>query len=266
MNGPHPTAVRGFGHDARTYSHGRPGFPPEALDWLVRDLGLSRGDTVVELGAGTGKFTALLAQTGVDIVAVEPVAAMLEQLAADLPGVRTLAAHAAALPIADETAHAVICAQSFHWFANAGALAEIHRVLKPGGVLGLVWNVRDRRVHWVDRLSRLVDRHEGDAPRYDQGEWSRVFPAPGFGPLSERSVAHAHVGSPEQVIVQRIASVSFIAALPEEDRSALLDEVRALIATEPELAGKPEVGMPYLTRMFWCVKTSGPSQADGCDA
>ncbi|HTU64447.1 MAG TPA: class I SAM-dependent methyltransferase [Steroidobacteraceae bacterium] len=252
MTDVHRAAAEGYARGADTYARGRPGFPPEALDWLANDLHLGPGKSAVEIGAGTGKFTSLLVRTGADIVAVEPVAAMLARLSAELPAVRTLRASAQDLPLAPASADAVICAQSFHWFAGAESLAEIRRVLKPGGMLGLVWNVRDRSVDWVDALARLVDVHEGDAPRYDDGEWRAVFPAPGFGPLRERTAAHAHTGSAEQVIVDRVASVSFIAALAEDARRGVLDEVRALIAATPGLAGHPAVSMPYLTKMYWC--------------
>lgn len=248
----HPTAADGFGRDAQTYSRGRPGFPPEALEWLRLELGLEAGKTVVDLGAGTGKFTGLLMQTGAGVVAVDPVDAMLARLSAELPEVRTVRASAQNLPLDDATADVVVCAQSFHWFATRAALAEIRRVLKPGGMLGLIWNVRDRSVAWVDSLARIVDRHEGDAPRYDQGEWRAVFPAPGFSDMQEKAVAHAHTGDAEQVIVARTASVSFVAALPEVERRCLLDEVRTLVSAEPELAGKATVSMPYVTRMYWC--------------
>ena len=248
----HPIAAEGFCKGAQTYARGRPGFPPQALEWLKADLQLGPGKIAVELGAGTGKFTQLLMQTGAEVIAVEPVAAMLALLAADLPAVRTLRAGAQELPLATASVDAVICAQSFHWFATRQVLAEMHRVLKPGGMLGLIWNVRDRSVAWVEALTRIMDPHEGDAPRYDDGEWRAVFPAPGFEPLREKSVAHAHTGSAEQVIVDRVASVSFIAALPDADRRAVLDEVRALIAATPDLAGMPTVGMPYMTTMFWC--------------
>ena len=252
MNEVHRAASDGYTQGAQTYAQGRPGFPPESLIWLTRDLQLGAGKLVVELGAGTGKFTQLLARTGAEVLAVEPVVAMLGQLAADLPAVNTLRASAQKLPLGEHTADAVICAQSFHWFASAVTLAEIHRVLKPGGVLGLIWNVRDRNVPWVDDLSRLVDRHEGDAPRYDQGEWRKVFPATGFAPFQEKCVAHAHVGPAEQVIVGRTASVSFVAAMAEPARRTLLDEVRALIGATPELTNKPVVSMPYVTQMYWC--------------
>lgn len=245
-------AADGFGQGATTYARGRPGFPPEALDWLRQELGLGPGRRVVELGAGTGKFTRLLTQTGADVLAVDPVAPMLEQLSAEQPGVKTLLASAQDLPLDDASVDAVICAQSFHWFATPAALNEILRVLKPGGVLGLIWNVRDESVDWVAGLTRIMSPHEGDAPRYYKGEWRAVFPRPGFGPFEEKRIAHAHTGAPEQVIVDRVASVSFIAALPEVRRRSVIDQVRTLIRDTPGLAGKSTVSLPYVTQMYWC--------------
>jgi SAM-dependent methyltransferase len=247
----HPTAARGFSRAAASYSRGRPDFPPEARDWLQTDLGLGAGKTALELGAGTGKFTRLLAATGASIVAVEPVAAMLERLAADFPDVTALRGDAQNLPLASGIADTVICAQAFHWFATPAALAEIHRVLRPGGMLGLIWNVRDPSVDWVAKLTEIMAPYEGDAPRYDHGEWRHVFPARGFGPLQERSFAHSHTGAPEQVIVDRIASVSFIAALPTAGREGILDQVRELIAATPALADAKTVAFPYVTRVYW---------------
>jgi len=251
----HPAAAEGFGQGARIYARGRPSFPPQALDWLKHDLQLGPGKILLELGAGTGKFTKVLAQTGADVLAVEPVAAMLEQLAAEQPQVRTLRATAQSLPISAGSMDAVICAQAFHWFATREALAEMRRVLKPGGFLGLIWNVRDESVDWVRRLTAIMAPHEGDAPRYYRGEWREVFPAPGFGELQERSFPHTHVGSPEQVIVERVASVSFIAALDVATRGRVLDEVRVLIASTPELKGRASVEMPYFTQAYWCRAT-----------
>jgi SAM-dependent methyltransferase len=252
MSGLHPTAADGFAQGARTYARGRPDFPPAALDWLKDELRLGREKVAVELGAGTGKFTKLLTRTSAEILAVEPVAAMLAQLRSELPDVRTLRANARHLPLRANSVDAVICAQSFHWFATQEVTAEIHRVLKPGGSLGLIWNVRDPSAAWVTELARIYSPYEGDAPRYDRAEWRSAFPAPGFGPLLEKSVRHSHTGSAEQVIVDRTASISFIAALPEQERRPVLDEVRALIARTPELAGKPTVSMPYVTQMYWC--------------
>jgi SAM-dependent methyltransferase len=250
----HPMAVEGFGRDAPVYARGRPGFPPESLDWLRQELELGPGKRVVELGAGTGKFTRLLTRTGAEVLAVDPVAPMLEQLAAEQPGVKTLLASAQNLALGDASTDAVVCAQSFHWFATREALREILRILKPGGVLGLVWNVRDESVDWVAALTRIMSPHEGDAPRYYKGEWRAAFPMTGLGPFQERRVAHAHTGSPEQVIVDRVASVSFIAALPPAPRNEVIGQLRALIRDTPTLAGKAEISMPYATQMYWCRK------------
>jgi ubiquinone/menaquinone biosynthesis C-methylase UbiE len=135
----HPTAAAGFGHGAETYARGRPDFPLQASAWLREDLGLQPGKVAVDLGAGTGKFTRVLLGTGASVIAVEPVPAMLAQLAASLPDVPAIRASAQRLPLADGCVDAVVCAQAFHWFASADSLAEIRRVLKAGGVLGLGW-------------------------------------------------------------------------------------------------------------------------------
>jgi SAM-dependent methyltransferase len=248
----HPAAAQGFGRGVNTYSRGRPDFPPQALDWLLTDLKLCAGTAALEIGAGTGKFTRLLTNTGASLVAVEPVPAMLARLVSDLPGTTALRGQAQSLPFASGVFDAVLCAQSFHWFATPAALAEIHRVLRPGGVLGLIWNVRDQSVDWVAKLTEIMAPFEGGAPRYDDGEWRGVFPARGFGPLHENSFAHSHSGAPRHVIVDRVASVSFIAALDAPARRRVLDLVRALIAATPALAGRDTVDLPYVTRVYWC--------------
>jgi SAM-dependent methyltransferase len=143
-----------------------------------------------------------------------------------------------------------VCAQSFHWFATPAAIAEIRRVLKPGGVLGLIWNMRDESVDWVAQLGKIFVPYEGDAPRMASGKWRKGFPAPGFGPLQETRFAHTHVGPAEQVIVDRVTSISFIAALPLSEREAVAAQVRNLINTIPALASRAEVGVPYVTQAF----------------
>ncbi|PWC35942.1 class I SAM-dependent methyltransferase [Azospirillum sp. TSO35-2] len=248
----HHSAAEGFASGASTYAHGRPDYPAEVASWLVDDLGLGEGKIALDLGAGTGKFTPYLSRTGATVVAVEPVGAMLDQLVRHNPGVEAKPGSATAIPLADGTVDAVVCAQAFHWFANRDALAEIRRVLKPGGVLGLIWNVRDERVGWVAALTGIMTPYEGDAPRYHSGAWRRLFPADGFGPLQERRFSHGHRGTPERVIVDRTLSVSFIAALPAAERERVAETVRAMIAATPELAGRDEVTFPYETAAFFC--------------
>lgn len=246
----HHAAAKGFGAAAEAYQHARPDYPPELAEWLCSELGLAPGCVAVDLGAGTGKFTPLLSATGARVVAVEPVEAMRAELVAAHPDVEALAGEAERLPLGDASADAIVCAQSFHWFAKPAALAEMRRALKFGGALGLVWNVRDERVAWVMALTKILDRHQGDAPRHESGQWRALFPAPGFTPLSERRLAYEHVGPPERVIVERAMSISFIAALPADQQARVAGEVRALIAATPSLAGRREIAFPYLTHAY----------------
>ncbi|TDV38249.1 methyltransferase family protein [Paraburkholderia caballeronis] len=252
--GVHRAAAEGYTTTADNYVRGRPDYPPEVAAWLCGTLGLQPGRTVVDLGAGTGKFTRRLVDTGAHVIAAEPVAAMRDKLAAALPQVEAIDGTATALPLADDSVDAVVCAQSFHWFANAAALAEIHRVLKPGGRLGLIWNLRDARVGWVAQLDAIVNRHEGDAPRYYTGAWRAAFPFDGFSPLHTQHFSFGHTGSPEDVIVARVRSTSFIAALPADEQAQVDAEVRALIAAQPALNGRQTVTVPYVTDAFDAVK------------
>lgn len=254
MSTVHPAAATGFSHASATYARGRPDYPPALDDWLRSALGLGPGKTVVDLGAGTGKFVPRLLATGAAVIAVEPVAEMLGELSRAHPSVETRQGTATAIPLPDASVDAVVCAQAFHWFATLEAVAEIRRVLKPGGSLGLVWNVRDESVPWVKRMTDLLQPHEGDAPRFYKGTWN-VFPAPGFGPLEQTVFRHEHVGPPERVLIDRSMSVSFIAALPAEEQAKVRAALGRLIVEEPALAGRAEVAFPYRTEAYRAVRT-----------
>ncbi|NUU35861.1 class I SAM-dependent methyltransferase [Pseudomonas sp. C2B4] len=252
----HHAAAAGYKTGADTYVRGRPDYPPQVADWLTGTLGLNAQAAVVDLGAGTGKFTGRLVATGAQVIAVEPVAQMLEKLSTAFPDVLAVNGTATDLPLPDESVDVVVCAQAFHWFASKDALDEIARVLKPGGRLGLVWNLRDTRVGWVPKLDAIVNAHEGDTPRYYTGAWRTAFPHPAFGPLQGQRFSHGHTGSPEDVIFNRARSTSFIAALPEVERAKVDEQIRAMIAGEPELRGREVVTVPYETAVFVAVKAS----------
>jgi SAM-dependent methyltransferase len=242
----------GFGSSAQAYARGRPDYPDELLNWLRQDLQIGSGKTAIDLGAGTGKFTKLLLQTDARVIAVEPVDAMRVELAASLPAVRAIAGTAQSMALSDGIADAVICAQAFHWFATELALVEIHRVLKPDGRLGLVWNVRDDSLDWVAAITEIITPYEGDAPRYYKGDWRRPFDGRRFTDLVESCFAYQHVGTPQQVILDRFLSVSFIAALPADERSRVAAQLNDLISTHPELRGRETISFPYQTHAYQC--------------
>ncbi|MFJ2715276.1 MULTISPECIES: class I SAM-dependent methyltransferase [unclassified Pseudomonas] len=252
----HHSAATGYKTAADTYVKGRPDYPPQVSEWLTRTLGLDGHKTVIDLGAGTGKFTGRLVATGAQVIAVEPVPQMLEKLSAAWPDVLAVNGSATDLPLPDASVDVVICAQAFHWFASAEALTEIARVLRPGGKLGLIWNLRDTQVSWVPKLDAIVNALEGDTPRYYTGAWREAFPHQAFGPLQVQRFHHGHTGSPEDVLFNRVRSTSFIAALPQAQRDGVDEQIRALVAAEPELRGRHVLTVPYETAAFVAVKGS----------
>lgn len=259
MTSIHDAARQGYSNAAHAYESGRPEYPAELDGWLGDTLAIRAGKTVLDLGAGTGKFTQRLVRTGAAVVAVEPVETMRERLAAKLPTVTALPGTAEQMSVETGGIDTVICAQAFHWFATDAALREIHRVLRPDGLLGLVWNVRDESVDWVAAITEIVTPYEGDAPRFYKGDWRRPFGAESFGgrgfsPLQNEVFTHCHVGPPELVIIDRFLSVSFIAALPDTEKARVQAQLQTLIDTHPALCGQESVAFPYRTEAYRCVR------------
>lgn len=247
----HEAAAQGFSGAAASYEEGRPTYPPAAVARLARELHLGVDRVVLDLAAGTGKLTALLACTGAAVVAVEPVAEMRAVLERALPGVRAIPGTAEAIPLGSDSVDAVTVGQAFHWFRGDEALAEIHRVLRPGGGLGLVWNDRDPSVGWVERLTEIMEPHRGETPSHRSVAWRDAFERTTlFGPLAHAETSHVHRLSPEGVVA-RVASVSFVAALPDPERERVLAQVRNLLATDPDTQGRAELELPYRTDVYW---------------
>jgi SAM-dependent methyltransferase len=247
-------AAVGFERGAGDYEQARPSYPAAAVDLVVDVLGLRPGRRLLDLAAGTGKFTRLVAPSGADLVAVEPVGAMRDELVARVPGVEALDGRAEELPLDDGSVDAVVAAQAFHWFDAHRALAEVHRVLRPTGRLALVWNVRDERVDWVRRFGELLVAAAGRKPYEEGTDWSAVVAdVGGFGPLQHERFTYDQPIDAD-VLVQRAASTSFVSALPDEPRERCLDEVRELTRTHPDLAGHDTFVFPYLTDVFWCER------------
>jgi SAM-dependent methyltransferase len=251
----HDVAQRGFDSGAGAYDRARPSYPPDAIDWLASNLRIQPGARICDLAAGTGKLTRLLAPFGADLFAVEPVEGMYRVLGESLPELPIVAGAAEALPLQDASIDAVTVAQAFHWFDADRAFGELARVLRPGGRAGLIWNARDRTVDWVDKVWGIMDREERNAPWRDHEHWrdSALGARNGFGELHEATFQHSQDITPEGV-VERIASVSHIAALPEQRHTEVLDEIRHLLATHPDTTGREDLAIPYRVDAYWCER------------
>lgn len=247
----HPTAQKGFSSAAELYQQVRPSYPQELKNWLKDQLQIQKNDIVVDLGAGTGKFIPYLQDVCSQVIAVEPVAEMLSQLQQHYPEVQTLQASSQNLPLATSTVDAVICAQSFHWFANLTSLQEIHRILKPAGHLGLIWNQRDIGVDWVKALADLIEPFEGNTPRYHRGQWREV--------LKQQTLFHRenlqifeqkHVGSVEQVVSKRLLSTSFIAAMPTHQQQQFKQQFEKIVQDYTGKSTQDLIEFPYVTYAY----------------
>jgi SAM-dependent methyltransferase len=251
----HDAAARGFEAAVERYERGRPSYPDDAVSFLVRELGIAAGRDVVELGAGPGKFTELIVHTGARIVAVEPVPAMRRALERNCPTVAVVDGTAERTSLPDSSADAFVAAQSFHWFDGDRALPEIHRVLRPDGRLGMIWNVRDEASDWSERLTAIFDRMAGEgSPRYRDLRWREAFARTDlFGPLHRQIDYHVHEVSRE-VFLDRVLSVSYVASAPLDQRESVVDELAELLETDPELRGRETIVMPYRTDVYWCAR------------
>jgi SAM-dependent methyltransferase len=232
--------AKSFGQAADVYERSRPTYPAEAAAWLVPPT----ARTVADLGAGTGKFTRSLVDLGLEVIAVEPDAKMLEQLSAALPQVRPVEGTAEHIPLPDASVDAVTAAQSWHWVDPSIAVPEVVRVLRPGGTLGLVWNLRDERVDWVKQLSEVIGSSE--AERFTRGDVELGAP---FGPTDYFEVDWSMETSPE-ALIELVASRSYIITADEPERQRVFAAVRELAATHPQLAGRVSFELPYRTRCF----------------
>lgn len=202
-----------------------------------------RGGRVLDVGAGTGILTGQLCRAGLDVVAVEPLAPMVHQLRLSLPDVPVAVGVAEALPLAPASVDGLCAGQAFHWFDAPLALGEAARVLRGGGTLALVWNVRDDSVEWVRALDDLVAERAGGRPYTDRRErpWAEVVGASGaFAGLGGELRVPNPVPASVDAVVDRLRSTSFVAALDDGPRAALLEEARELLVGTFGLSGRFE--------------------------
>ena len=235
-----PEHALSFGQNVGDYERGRPGYPDEAVDWL---LGHLDARDVVDVGAGTGKFTASLVARSLAVTAVEPDDAMRARLVATLPAVTAVAGTAESMPLPDASADLVTLAQAWHWVDVASASREIARVLRPGGALALVWNIRDPEVPWVERLGEVMGSSEAERYNSIEPEVGAPFAIDDFAefrwlnPLSRDE------------LLAMVTSRSYVIAMDAASRATLLSELEILLDTHPDLAGRTTYAMPYRTRV-----------------
>jgi SAM-dependent methyltransferase len=235
----HPLAA-GFASVADRYERGRPEYPPAVVGALAAELGLPAQARVLDLAAGTGKLTRALLAGGFDTVAVEPQAELREVLVASAPGADVREGLAEAIPLEDGEVDAVCVADGFHWFDRAAALAEIARVLRPAGGLVLLTTWPDwRGASWAHELGALVRSTRPQHPYFDGPPWQdAVRAAAGWQEPRKVRVTISQPADPER-IVDHIASFSWVAALPPQEREETLARMRALI-----LAGDTPAALP----------------------
>lgn len=212
--------ARNFGSIAEVYERVRPGYPAEAVEWLLDD-GVR---VVADVGTGTGKLTDAILATGRSVVAVDPDPGMLGVLSAKHPEVRTLTGTAEQLPFDDDAFDAVTFGQSWHWVDPPRGSVEVARVLRPGGRLGLFWNIRDAREPWVAELADILDHQSADELLLSAG--GPIVTAPlVFDEMRE----FAWVSSIDvPTLVELAATHGFVMTASEEDRRRMLDAVSEL--------------------------------------
>lgn len=247
----HHTAQSGFSLAAELYQQVRPNYPPEIVTWLQHSLGLDRTASIVDLGAGTGKFIDYLTQVSPNVIAVEPVTEMLQQLKLQHPQIKTIQASSHQIPLSPQSIDAVICAQAFHWFADIESLQSIHQILKPQGALGLVWNQRDENVGWVKALADLLAEYEADTPRFHSAAWEKVFQQQAlFQPIDVQIFEQIHNGRVEDVVSKRLLSTSFIAAMPTAQQLELKAKFEQIVQQETGKQAHDQIGFPYKTYAY----------------
>ncbi len=228
---------RVFGGVADVYEAARPGYPDEAVEWLLGPAPLR----VLELGAGTGKLTSSLISAGHDVVATEPSDAMLAHLTRlNATAVRC---SAEGLPFRAGSFDAVVVAQAYHWFDPRTAVPEIARVLRHGGHIALVWNFRDESVPWVRRLSSIIGTESLEADlNLDVLGSSGMFGA----------LAHAEYRFwqplDQEALLGLVRSRSYVAALNDSERADVLNRVSRLY--DEYGRGNDGMRMPYRTQCY----------------
>jgi len=224
----HETASTGFAHNTDRYHSSRPLYHQAVAERVLDRYGAG---SLIDLGAGTGIFTRQLTDLGGRVIAIEPVFSMRETLSQYVPEADIRVGSAENIPLDDHSVDTVVAAQSFHWFRATEALDEIYRVLRPGGHLVTVWNIRDNTVRWMAELTKLIDQYRNGAPSQRDMRWRRAINAdPRFGVIDEFRMANP-VAANVNSVIDRVLSVSFINSLSPDKQEHIAANVREITAS-----------------------------------
>jgi SAM-dependent methyltransferase len=232
-----------FGSHAADYAEHRPDYPADGIRWALS--GATRPvRRVLDLAAGTGKLAGGLLALGLEVIAVEPDGSMLAELSRRVPRASALAGTAERIPLARGTVDAVLAGQAFHWFDGERALTEIARVLRPGGVLGALWNESDVRVDWVVELDGLGRTSASWNRRYNED----LIAHPAFDPFEKAVFDHTQRRTADS-LTATIGTHSHTLVISAAERAELLDRVRRYLRERPETA-HGEFDLPIRTTVI----------------
>jgi SAM-dependent methyltransferase len=208
----------------------------------------------MDVGAGTGLLTRVLVTIAADmsppghVTAVEPDPGMATVLGQRLPSVRVIPAPAEHIDASDETLDCIVVGQAFHWFDREAAVAEFARLLRRGGRLGVMWNVRLDSEPWVSALADIVDGEDHTRSKgtlRDADSMSVGFDPHGLFDKVERAEFAHSLSLDAEHLVGLVDTFSYVRLSPHRD--SLLEQVRELTQTHPDLVGKESFELPYLT-------------------
>jgi SAM-dependent methyltransferase len=241
--------ARSFGAIAESYHRFRPGPPAEAVEWVVPP---STG-TAVDLGAGTGALARRLLERAARVIAVEPDPRMLTVLTAHSPQVLGVQAAAEHLPLATGSVDAVMISSAWHWMDADATIEEVGRALRPGGMLGVVWNGPDRSVEWVGDLLRRRDPVSGDQDERTSRHRFELPSGSPFGALETRVITWS-LPMPRDDLIGLAGTYSTVITLSSDQRTEESARIEERVAASPALQGQAVVELPMHCRCWRAVR------------
>ena len=237
---------------SESYEISRPGYPNAVAELFKKNLGFKTSSKLLELAAGTGKFTDLLAQHDFAPMVTEWLPNMLKVLKSKHPKLSSIISRAEDIPFKDNIFDGVLVAQAFHWFANLSALADIARVLKKNGYLVIIFQERNDAVNWVHEYHKILFSYPHDEiVRFNLDKWKKVFNNQDhFCSLQHRQFNYSHHFFKE-TLAHRALGMSFIAALPDHKKQEVAQQMKNLCATHEQLKNHEVIEFPYITHVYW---------------